>query len=207
MVALVRVKAFDAGELTPALRDAVAETRETLRARFYPGTIRRLGGNAANATNYVEEMIHTDKLADLQGSRERTYVVVDTGAAASAVGLATLTYKVQPRVQRLPLPPRVTDGIPVGWLHPDSPLGTVIVTGWTTRAYDTSLREVYTGLLQEAPGERAWTVEPVRAGEVFHSAIRTAGMAAIAPAMRYDVGEARRTIPPVSQAYILDQRL
>jgi hypothetical protein len=200
-ISLVRVRAFTPTELTDGLAPIVDPNRGLLRRRYSPGTVKRLGGTAAEISDRVTAMFLQDRDGSLQDNGHETYAVVHN--ETRIVGLATLLKTVKAYSHSYPLPPAISRRVPAQWIdRRDADLGAVNVTGWTAEAFAGHTQNLYAQLLAQVPHYSAWTVEPTRSGDLYHEAIMQAGMLKYGDPTHYDVNEIASTITPESQAYI-----
>lgn len=180
-------------------------SQSELEARYSPGTVRRLGSNALVAKETVERTLQQDKDSDITKNGRATFVAVDQNekdGSSSAVGIGTVMAGLKLYVHHIPLQPFITDRIPSHRIRTEALYGHANVTGWTMPEYYNELDGVYSRLLGEVPEPyNSWTIEPVRSHAAVHEAIRRAGLIALGSPERYDVGEDRNVLPPVSQAY------
>lgn len=207
---LIRLKDFvdlSITELALNISSSVSASREELQRRFYPGAIRRFGTNYLTTRDQVERAFIEDTHGDLHINGKATYGVVDwrrKGHDGVVIGLATAIVGLDIYRQRIPVQPRYIDRLPMDWLRTKVDIGEVNVSGWVIPEAQDQLGDVYRQLVEQVrTNYAASTMEPVRSNLAIHAAIQSAGLNTYGAPQRYDVGEDRGIIPPVSQAYLI----
>lgn len=183
------------------LHEAVMLSEPVLRARNILGPISRYGWGLELGIQNVEKGQHEHDLGEIG----RYAVMSDAG---NIVGAASIYPNLSLRRLRVPVPPM---------LAVEYPQATPNIHAWTTGDTET-LAQAYSRLRdlahkkirnQQVPppnpantlkGLIPWTIEPVSSPQYIHDALLRAGLTRNA-SQRFDDGESRRHIPPLSTLY------
>ena len=184
--------------LANQLHEAVQENTELLRARNLLGVIARYGAGLEDAEHNVRR-----GQANIKSGVTQHYAVVNE--AGNVVGAASSYPNLPLRKLHLPLPPALA--IPP--LAETFEYANPNIHAWTDVGEEEVLVGAYkqlaymapTAAYVEEPSNAPWTIEPLRSPKHIHTALQMAGLTKVAR-RRFDDGESRTKIPPISALYI-----
>lgn len=177
-------------ELARRLHEAAKSTKPVLKT----GHMLTVLGHYAESEERAIARVREAQKTYQEGSTRRFAIVNSLG---DVVGAATIYRDFPVSSVRAPLAPRFARG-PLRRHHPEA--GTNLLA-WTGRVHGYELHRAYRALPEQCDdGEAVHALEPVDSQAFVHEALREAGLVPGEKA-RFDDGEAKRQIPPVSILY------